>query len=140
MRTLSRESSDLAATTYSSGTDAATYAKWKWDCLPSRKAADKCDALYFTGTSAATAHTGGLAALIVQWLKEVGADCTVADVANFLRQSAVDIPPTGLDQDSGRGFVSMPVRPPQKGWEVHSLLGKLEQRRLHLRKAAGIEG
>lgn len=96
-------------------TDAATYSKWKWDCLPGRKEADACDDLYFTGTSAATAHTGGLAALVVQWLKEVGADYTAADVANFLRQSAVDIPPTGLDQNSGRGFVSMPCPSTAKG-------------------------
>ncbi len=41
----------------------------------------------FGGTSAATGHTGGLAALVVQWFKSVGLEYNAADIADFLKKN-----------------------------------------------------
>ncbi len=92
-------------------TDAATYTKWRWSCHKKDVPGDECDDLYFTGTSAATGHVGGLAALAVQWLKRTGADYDAVDVANFLRHSTVDISPDGVVDN---GFVVMPCVPTPK--------------------------
>ncbi len=88
-------------------TDAATLTKWLWDCRAKGQHAQHCgDDLYFTGTSGATAHTGGIAALVAEYLEDVAGPSGYGpeDVANFLRGTAKDLNDTG----SGHGFVELP--------------------------------
>ncbi len=90
---------------------AATHTKWLHDC---NQNADTCgDDLYFGGTSAATGHTGGLAALVVQLFKDIGAQYTAADVAKYLKDSGKHLVSTEPKNNYrwGNGFIELSCRP-----------------------------
>lgn len=91
------------------GSGAATYTKWLSDC---NKDASTCgEELYFAGTSAATAHTGGLAALVVGWFDELGISSSAVAVADYLQGIAVDEGAAGQDNTWGWGFLELPCPP-----------------------------
>ena len=89
----------------SAGSGAATYTKWL-ACgsrlIPCR------DLMFFGGTSAATGHTGGLAALVVEWFKSVGLDYTPADIAEFLKKSGQGQGSPSPNSDWGHGSIKLP--------------------------------
>ena len=92
-----REKPDLAAVS-----GAATYTEWD-DCKP------RCGAnLYFGGTSAATGHVGGLAALVVEWHKKARLSYEADDITDFLRESAR---PQRPDDGWGHGLVKLACPP-----------------------------
>ena len=93
----SRAKPDLVAST-----EVATYTKWRWKCY--RRAAG-CDDLYFEGTSGATGQTGGITALVVGWFKKSFSSFTAANVADYLRSSAID---KGSSNEWGNGLVKLP--------------------------------
>lgn len=65
------------------------------------------DEQYFGGTSAATGHMGGLAALAVQWFKRTGVSYTPASLASYIKSNATR--PVGQSAYSwGYGFVELP--------------------------------
>ena len=61
----------------------------------------------FTGTSAATPHVSGAAALVIQALREQGNDPTPDDVLDFLQTNAEDLGPTGFDNLYGAGLLTL---------------------------------
>lgn len=92
---------------------AATYTKYRTECGGTGTAAVCGDDLYFGGTSAATGHTGGLAALVVQLYKEIGGTYSPQDIADYLRDSGEQIA-RGVVSDNndwGKGFIQLPCRP-----------------------------
>ena len=66
------------------------------------------DGFYFGGTSAATGHTGGMAALVTQLHDLWSVDTTPATIAGYMRDVAVDQPPTDDDNVWGKGFLKLP--------------------------------
>jgi len=87
------------------GSRTATETKFNESCDEDDDADDCGDDLFFEGTTAATSHAGGITALAIQWLKTVGADHHPDDVAQFLRDIAVD------EEDAeewGHGFLELP--------------------------------
>ncbi len=92
---------DLAA-----GSGAATYTKWLKEC---DEDASTCgDELYFGGTSGATAHTGGMAAVMIGYYDQLGVPLSASSVVSLLRLLAVDQGTTGTDNTWGRGFLELP--------------------------------
>ena len=93
------------------GSGAITHAKWRSTCANKPtlcSAGADLDGFYFAGTSAATGHTGGLAALVTQLHDRWGLDTTPATIASYLREVAVDQSPTGDDNVWGKGFLKLP--------------------------------
>ncbi len=92
---------------------AATWTKFNNECDEDNTAAECGDDLYFGGTSAATAHGGGMAALVVQLFKEIGIPYNAADVASYLKDAGVQIKTGEANQNYewGHGFIKLPCRP-----------------------------
>ena len=90
------------------GSGASTFTKWKYEC--DFDAAECGDDIYFGGTSAATAHTGGLAALAQGWLNKWGSRVThdPETLAGFLLSLARDEGDEGDDNTWGKGFIVFP--------------------------------
>lgn len=61
------------------------------------------DYAYYNGTSMATPHVAGAAALA--WSNNI--DCTVTEVRNALKATAVDLETTGRDDKTGYGLVQV---------------------------------
>ncbi len=92
------------------GSVALTYTKWDADCNRDSTCGDD---LYFGGTSGATAHTGGLAALTVQALTNpLGTRPSPTQVTGFMKQHAQDKGTRGPDHKWGAGFVKLPTLTP----------------------------
>lgn len=84
-------------------TDGATYTKWRWDCYEKFKRDGRCGSnMYFPGTSGATAHTGGIAAVVVEWLDDLDFDYGPEDVANYLRDTSNNM------SNVAHGFIELP--------------------------------
>ena len=88
------------------GSRAATHTKWNHEC--GQDASTCGEDLYFGGTSAATGHTAGLAALVVEWLDAAGVSSGGHAVAEYLRGIAVDQGDAGPDNLWGQGFLELP--------------------------------
>ena len=85
------------------GSGSITWRTWDSKCDQNTTCDD--DDLYFAGTSSATAHAGGIAALTVDWLKTVGASYSPGDVATVIKDNAVQF---GHVNDSwGHGTLKM---------------------------------
>lgn len=91
-----------------SGSGASTFTKWKYEC--DFDAAECGDDIYFGGTSAATAHAGGLAALAQGWLNKWGSRVTYdpESLTGFLLSLAQDEGDEGDDNTWGKGFIVFP--------------------------------
>ncbi len=63
----------------------------------------------FTGTSQAAPHVAGLAALVIEQFQKQGRSYAPEDVANFLRDYALDRGAPGDDNLWGAGFARLPV-------------------------------
>lgn len=102
-------------------TDGGTYTQWRYNCYetfaPLPEFIRKCKKVYFTGTSGATAHTGGIAAVVAEWLNDVNTDYQPEDVANFIRETAT--PKSG----SAHGLVTLPCFSVAKGTVPFSQAG-----------------
>lgn len=92
------------------GSHTATYINWLKDCR--QALLRSCgDGIYLKGTTAATGHTGGLAAVLIGYYDELGLPLTATATANLLRLLAVDEGTTGTGW--GQGFLELPC-PPKK--------------------------
>lgn len=91
----------------------ASYTKWRNDCDPNESVAQCGEALFFGGTSAGTATTGGLAALVTRLYKQIGHSFTADDVAQYLKDSARQLDSSETDPNNkwGEGFIELPCRP-----------------------------
>ena len=79
-----RKKPDAAA-----GGNTPTHTKWSQSCGELTPATNCADSdLYFEGTSSATAHTGGLAALAIQLHKSSSEPYTPSSIATYLKESA----------------------------------------------------
>ncbi len=88
------------------GSGAATYIKWLRKC---NMRASRCgEDLYFGGTSGATGHTGGLAAVVIGYHDKLGLTPTSSSIVNLLRLLAVDEGDAGAENTWGRGFLELP--------------------------------
>ncbi len=97
----SRSKPDVVAST-----DGATLTKWKHKCGANSKSVSSCGKdLYFTGTSGATSHTGGIAAVVADFLESANALHEPDDVANFIRDTATS---KGNVYTWGKGFIDLP--------------------------------
>ena len=94
---------------------ALTYTTWATasdDCRT-----NNCDDLYFDGTSAATGHMGGIAALVTQLFDDVGNAYWPAHVTSYIKRAATAIETTSSGRAShhpndrwGNGYVQLPCR------------------------------
>ncbi len=96
--TPSRTKPDLVA-----GSGAATFSSWVHYC----NQVNNCAAKYFGGTSAAVAHTGGMAALVIDLLTDMGVTPTAEQVADYVRRTAEHVRPVGQRDRWGQGFLRL---------------------------------
>ena len=104
--TLSKGKPSRAKPDIVASTDGATISKWLYKCKAGKTSVSKCGKdLYFTGTSGATSHTGGIAAVVAQFLKEANALKEPEDAANLIRDTATY---KGDANEWGKGFIKLP--------------------------------
>ena len=90
------------------GSHTATYINWPKDCR--QGLFRTCgDGIYLKGTTGATGHTGGLAAVVVGYYDQIGLPLTSTATANLLRLIAVNKGNTGTGW--GQGFLKLPCPP-----------------------------
>ena len=91
----------------------ATRTKWVREC--NENAATCGEDLYFGGTSAATGQVGGLAALVVEIYRDLGAEYNASGIADFLKatgkQVDTDASLSNPNNEWGNGFVTFHCRP-----------------------------
>ncbi|MDE2813129.1 MAG: hypothetical protein OXM01_08900 [Gemmatimonadota bacterium] len=92
------------------GSHTATYINWLKDCR--QGLLRSCgDGIYLRGTTGATAHTGGLTAVVMGYYDQLGSPLTSTTTANLLRLFAKDEGKKGTDDEWGRGFLELPCPP-----------------------------
>lgn len=104
--TLSKGSPSRIKPDVVASTEGATITNWKHVCQKPLKRIFGCgDDLYFSGTSGATAHTGGIAAVVAGFLKDANALQEPEDAANLIRNTATY---KGSAYRWGKGFINLP--------------------------------
>ncbi len=91
-----------------------THTRWREKCDTSQPTG--CEGMYFGGTSAATAHVGGVAALVTQLFKAVGHSYQTKDIADYIKKATTpieavsDVLTTHPNNRWGEGHIDLPCR------------------------------